>query len=200
MITAMTSRSAEIAGETIAIWSSPVVVSTSPVMRDRMPPVFMSHRRGSGRCSRRSKSVAAQRQHDARVEQPLAVVPEHLEPPARRRPARTNRPPTMFSRRSRAAASSDESSRTPSTMVRMKSGCTISRPATTSARANTSATPDSDAATASARTRARTGASGRSTGAAVAGAGGSAGVAVGAASGRSPAVRFCVCSSRRPAR
>jgi hypothetical protein len=41
-------------GDTIAIWSSPVVVSTSPVRRDRMPPVFISHSVGSGRCSNRS--------------------------------------------------------------------------------------------------------------------------------------------------
>ena len=43
-------------GDTIAICSRPVVVSTSPVSRDRMPPVFMSHSFGSGRCSNRSKS------------------------------------------------------------------------------------------------------------------------------------------------
>ena len=56
MTIAITSRMTEIAGDTIAIWSRPVVVSTSPVRRDRMPPVFISHRRGSGRCSRRSYS------------------------------------------------------------------------------------------------------------------------------------------------
>ena len=54
--TAMISRMTEIAGETTAICSSPVVVSTSPVSRDRMPPVFMSHSFGSGRCSSRSNS------------------------------------------------------------------------------------------------------------------------------------------------
>ena len=40
-MTAMTSRTTEINGETTAICRSPVVVSTSPVMRDRIPPVFM---------------------------------------------------------------------------------------------------------------------------------------------------------------
>ena len=54
--TAMTRRMTESAGETIAICSRPVVVSTSPVRRDRMPPVFMSHSFGSGRCSSRSNS------------------------------------------------------------------------------------------------------------------------------------------------
>ena len=53
---AISSRMMEIDGDTIAICSSPVVVSTSPVMRDRIPPVFMSHSFGSGRCSSRSKS------------------------------------------------------------------------------------------------------------------------------------------------
>ena len=41
-------------GEMTAICSRPVVVSTSPVSRDRMPPVFMSHSFGSGRCNKRS--------------------------------------------------------------------------------------------------------------------------------------------------
>ena len=54
--TAMISRMTESDGETIAICSRPVVVSTSPVRRDRMPPVFMSHSFGSGRCSSRSNS------------------------------------------------------------------------------------------------------------------------------------------------
>ena len=40
------------AGDTMASCSRPVVVSTSPVMRDRMPPVFMSHSRGSGKRDR----------------------------------------------------------------------------------------------------------------------------------------------------
>ncbi len=39
----MISRMTEIVGDMIAICSRPVVVSTSPVSRDRMPPVFMSH-------------------------------------------------------------------------------------------------------------------------------------------------------------
>ena len=52
----MTSRMSEMAGDTIAICSRPVVVSTSPVRRDRMPPVFMSQSFGSGRCSSRSNS------------------------------------------------------------------------------------------------------------------------------------------------
>ena len=54
--TAMTSRMTDSAGETIAICNRPVVVSTSPVSRERMPPVFMSHSFGSGRCSSRSNS------------------------------------------------------------------------------------------------------------------------------------------------
>ena len=52
---AITRRTTEVEGDTIAICSRPVVVSTSPVSRDRMPPVFMSHSRGSGRCTSRSK-------------------------------------------------------------------------------------------------------------------------------------------------
>ena len=54
--TAMTRRMVEMAGDTMAICNSPVVVSTSPVRRDRMPPVFMSHSLGNGRCSRRSNN------------------------------------------------------------------------------------------------------------------------------------------------
>ena len=54
--TAMPRRSRDSSGDTTAICSSPVVVSTSPVSRERMPPVFMSHRRGSGRWRRRSNS------------------------------------------------------------------------------------------------------------------------------------------------
>ena len=53
---ATASRMMETAGETIAICNNPVVVSTSPVRRDRMPPVFMSHTVGSGRCRSRRKS------------------------------------------------------------------------------------------------------------------------------------------------
>ena len=56
MPTAMSRRMIEMAGDTMAICSKPVVVSTSPVRRDRMPPVFMSHSFGSGRCSKRSNS------------------------------------------------------------------------------------------------------------------------------------------------
>ena len=52
----MIRRMIEIDGDTTAICSSPVVVSTSPVRRDRMPPVFMSQSFGSGRCSSRSNS------------------------------------------------------------------------------------------------------------------------------------------------
>ena len=40
--TAITRRITESDGETTAICSRPLVVSTSPVSRDRMPPVFMS--------------------------------------------------------------------------------------------------------------------------------------------------------------
>ena len=54
--TAMIRRMTEMAGDTMAICNRPVVVSTSPVRRDRMPPVFMSHSFGNGRCSSRSKS------------------------------------------------------------------------------------------------------------------------------------------------
>ena len=74
MPTAMTSRMIEMAGETIAICKRPVVVSTSPVRRERMPPVFMSHSFGSGRCSSRSNSDSPQRQHHAHIQQPLAIV------------------------------------------------------------------------------------------------------------------------------
>jgi hypothetical protein len=54
--TAMISRMIDTVGDTMAICMSPVVVSTSPVSRERMPPVFMSQSFGSGRCSRRSNS------------------------------------------------------------------------------------------------------------------------------------------------
>ena len=57
MTTATINRISDTAGDTIASCSIPVVVSTSPLMRLRMPPVFMSHSRGSGRCSNRSKSA-----------------------------------------------------------------------------------------------------------------------------------------------
>jgi hypothetical protein len=53
---AIASRITEIAGDTIANCSRPVVVSTSPLTRDRIPPVFISQMTGSGRCSKRSKS------------------------------------------------------------------------------------------------------------------------------------------------
>ena len=53
---AMNSRMNEMVGETMAPCSRPVVVSTSPVRRERMPPVFMSHSFGSGKWSSRSKS------------------------------------------------------------------------------------------------------------------------------------------------
>ena len=53
---AMISRITDSDGEMTAICSRPLVVSTSPVSRDRMPPVFMSHSLGSGRCRSRSKS------------------------------------------------------------------------------------------------------------------------------------------------
>ncbi len=56
-LTAMTSRMIESDGDTIAICKRPVVVSTSPVSRERMPPVFMSQSLGSGRCSSRSNSA-----------------------------------------------------------------------------------------------------------------------------------------------
>ena len=50
----MIRRMTERAGDTMAICNRPVVVSTSPDSRDRMPPVFMSHNFGNGRCSNRS--------------------------------------------------------------------------------------------------------------------------------------------------
>ena len=56
MLTAITRRMIEIEGETMAICRRPVVVSTSPVSRDSMPPVFMSQSFGSGRCSNRSNN------------------------------------------------------------------------------------------------------------------------------------------------
>src|SRR5262249_62081602 len=52
--TAIARRTRERAGETKAICKKPVVVSTSPVSRERIPPVFISQRRGNGRCRRRS--------------------------------------------------------------------------------------------------------------------------------------------------
>ena len=55
-LTAIIRRTTEIEGDTSAICSSPVVVSTSPVSRERMPPVFMSQSRGKGRCSKRSNN------------------------------------------------------------------------------------------------------------------------------------------------
>ena len=51
------SRMTDTEGEMSAICNSPVVVSTSPVMRERMPPVFISHSFGSGRWSSRSNNV-----------------------------------------------------------------------------------------------------------------------------------------------
>ncbi len=54
---ATVSRITASAGDTMADCSRPVVVSTSPVSRDRMPPVFISHSCGRGRCSRRSNSA-----------------------------------------------------------------------------------------------------------------------------------------------
>jgi hypothetical protein len=54
--TAINSLTTEIAGETSASCIRPVVVSTSPVSRERMPPVFMSQSLGNGRCSSRSNS------------------------------------------------------------------------------------------------------------------------------------------------
>jgi hypothetical protein len=55
--TATPSRISEIAGDTTASCNNPVVVSTSPVSRDRMPPVFMSHSRGRGRFNNRSNNA-----------------------------------------------------------------------------------------------------------------------------------------------
>ena len=52
----MMSRMIDTEGDRTAICSSPVVVSTSPVMRERIPPVFMSHSLGSGRCRSRSNN------------------------------------------------------------------------------------------------------------------------------------------------
>ena len=47
--TAMSRRMTEMAGDMMAICRKPVVVSTSPVRRDRMPPVFMSQSLGNGK-------------------------------------------------------------------------------------------------------------------------------------------------------
>ena len=55
-VTAMTNRMTEIDGDTIAICNRPVVESTSPESRDKMPPVFMSHSVDSGKRSKRSNS------------------------------------------------------------------------------------------------------------------------------------------------
>ena len=46
----------EMTGDMKANCSRPVVVSTSPVSRERMPPVFMSQSFGSGRWSNRSNN------------------------------------------------------------------------------------------------------------------------------------------------
>ena len=60
---AMMSRITETAGDTMAICMRPVVVSTSPVRRDRMPPVFIPHKVDRGKCRsrvyspRRSESI-----------------------------------------------------------------------------------------------------------------------------------------------
>ena len=56
MTIATRSRTIDRAGDTIASWRRPVVVSTSPVKRERIPPVFISQSLGSGRFSSRSKS------------------------------------------------------------------------------------------------------------------------------------------------
>ena len=77
MVTAISRRISERLGEMTAICSSPVVVSTSPVSRERMPPVFMSHSFGSGRWSRRSKSDLRSDSITRDVQQPLAVVFPH---------------------------------------------------------------------------------------------------------------------------
>ena len=55
-VTAINKRMTEIDGETMAICSRPVVESTSPESRDRIPPVFMSHSFASGSRSSRSNS------------------------------------------------------------------------------------------------------------------------------------------------
>ena len=57
MTKAMTSRTTETAGETMASCINPVVVSTSPVIRDKIPPVFMSQTFGKGRRRRRSNNA-----------------------------------------------------------------------------------------------------------------------------------------------
>jgi hypothetical protein len=54
MVTAVIRRINDTDGEMTAICSRPLVVSTSPVRRDRIPPVFMSHSFGRGRWSMRS--------------------------------------------------------------------------------------------------------------------------------------------------
>ena len=54
MAKATTSRMTDTEGEMRAICNRPVVVSTSPEMRERMPPVFMSHSFGMGRLRSRS--------------------------------------------------------------------------------------------------------------------------------------------------
>ena len=55
-VIAIKRRITEIDGETMAICKSPVVESTSPDSRDRMPPVFMSQSVDSGKRSNRSNS------------------------------------------------------------------------------------------------------------------------------------------------
>ena len=132
MPTAMPRRRSAIEGDTIAICRKPVVVSTSPVSRDRMPPVFMSWSFASGRWSMRPNSVrrsaSIRRVFRSRWRFSLNAL-RRFEPTIKVR----NAVPVKLSRARRCAVSSVLLSRTLSTMNRMNSGSIISSPARTSA-------------------------------------------------------------------
>ena len=101
-----------------------------------MPPVFMSHSFGSGRCSSRSKSDrrsdSITRALSSRWRYPLSTPSMLLRITTLRKTV-----PARLRRISRVAESSALFSSTLSTMNRMNSGETISRPAPISAKMNT---------------------------------------------------------------
>ncbi len=121
---AKTSRMMDTAGDTIAICNRPVVVSMSPVRRDRMPPVFMSHSRGSGKCNRRSNSARRNESitfvFSRRWRLSLYALTRFIATMTMR-----NSIPAPLRRLTRSAAASPELRSTRSTMYRMKSGSSI---------------------------------------------------------------------------
>ena len=87
--------------------SRPVVESTSPDSRDRMPPVFMSHSVDERQAQQPLEQRAAQRQHHARVDEALPVVARHIQRRRQRddgqeRAAREVQEPQPIRRRRRA--------------------------------------------------------------------------------------------------